>query len=368
MHAVLTSLVVFCSFLLDLPQGTSFEIFGRKKYISWDQLTETHPHFLVIASSSCTSSSWSYSMLQTMINAHKRSMNAIKVYPEFVIGPWICYKKHAKSFTAPWICNKTQSCERTAKLATAWNRMVHKNNWPCANTSLNEVVMMKIFESHIYYGGPDGPLKVTNFVGCMLLTFLRLQVLFGNPYRVINLSRKNPLDHVICQVRDCFDKHHGYPVNASGSRMNMCFRRRALTNASSTDPSEADKKFKVFLNVDTLAHRLTMSEKTQNWHWKLPIKQKVKTFYSEDFSAFEYSDEINDYRWNVSRKGIKRALQELAAPADEDVIQREMIRMVTGPDGKRFKRHYHNHSTLIYNAEAIREVLKGTVHERWFRA
>eukprot|EP00039_Didymoeca_costata_P002406 m.59971 g.59971 ORF g.59971 m.59971 type:complete len:57 (+) comp11284_c0_seq3:948-1118(+) len=43
--------------------------------------------------------------------------------------------------------------------------------------------------------------------------------------------------------------------------MNMCFRRRALTNASSTDPSEADKKFKVFLNVDTLAHRLTMSEK-----------------------------------------------------------------------------------------------------------
>eukprot|EP00928_Gymnodinium_smaydae_P040733 TRINITY_DN2759_c1_g1_i2.p1 TRINITY_DN2759_c1_g1~~TRINITY_DN2759_c1_g1_i2.p1 ORF type:complete len:343 (-),score=54.86 TRINITY_DN2759_c1_g1_i2:222-1250(-) len=52
-------------------------------------------------------------------------------------------------------------------------------------------------------------------------------VLAGLKSRMVFFWRSNALDHLVCEVRDCFFRDAGeYTVNASGHRLDLCFNRR----------------------------------------------------------------------------------------------------------------------------------------------
>eukprot|EP00928_Gymnodinium_smaydae_P040728 TRINITY_DN2759_c0_g3_i3.p1 TRINITY_DN2759_c0_g3~~TRINITY_DN2759_c0_g3_i3.p1 ORF type:complete len:377 (-),score=62.19 TRINITY_DN2759_c0_g3_i3:304-1344(-) len=58
--------------------------------------------------------------------------------------------------------------------------------------------------------------------------------------------RSNVLDHLVCEVRDCFFRDRGeHTVDASGHRLDLCFKRRF-----------ANQPVKALLNTTTVAKRL----------------------------------------------------------------------------------------------------------------
>jgi len=45
----------------------------------------------------------------------------------------------------------------------------------------------------------------------------------------VYVTRRNPLDQLVCMIRDCFlnNEKYGYPVKHSGKKSNLCFSRRS---------------------------------------------------------------------------------------------------------------------------------------------
>eukprot|EP00928_Gymnodinium_smaydae_P040722 TRINITY_DN2759_c0_g1_i1.p1 TRINITY_DN2759_c0_g1~~TRINITY_DN2759_c0_g1_i1.p1 ORF type:complete len:344 (-),score=63.96 TRINITY_DN2759_c0_g1_i1:212-1243(-) len=71
-------------------------------------------------------------------------------------------------------------------------------------------------------------------------------VLAGLKSRMVFFWRSNVLDHLVCEVRDCFFRGRGeYTVDTSGERLDLCFKRRF-----------AKQPVKALLNTTTLAKRL----------------------------------------------------------------------------------------------------------------
>ena len=117
-------------------------------------------------------------------------------------------------------------------------------------------------------------------------------VLGHNGARLLVITRRNVLDLLVCNVKDCFDPSRtgnewGYPVNATtGERDSLCFEARHLPSGS-LQP-------KVVLHTNNLSASLDFYDsqlnKTLSW-WAGGgfASDEVPHVTLEDLSAYEYN-------------------------------------------------------------------------------
>merc|ERR1719162_1614775 len=68
--------------------------------------------------------------------------------------------------------------------------------------------------------------------------------------KVVYAKRNNTVDHIVCEVRDCFRDDCGFPVDKNGERSNLCFDRRNVS-----DP-EKEKEYKAMLFPPEVVDRI----------------------------------------------------------------------------------------------------------------
>ena len=117
-------------------------------------------------------------------------------------------------------------------------------------------------------------------------------VLSRNGARLLVMTRRNVLDLLVCNVKDCFDpsitgNEWGYPVNATtGERDSLCFERRHLPSGS--------QQPKVVLHTNNLSASLDFydSQLTRTLSWFAHggfVRAEVPHVTLEDLSAYEYN-------------------------------------------------------------------------------
>lgn len=115
-------------------------------------------------------------------------------------------------------------------------------------------------------------------------------VLGRNSARLLVITRRNVLDLLVCNVKDCFDPSEtgnewGYPVNATtGERDSLCFEARHLPPGS--------QQPKVVLHTNNLSASLDFYDsqlnRTLSWWAHGYASDEVPHVTLEDLSAYEY--------------------------------------------------------------------------------
>jgi len=122
-------------------------------------------------------------------------------------------------------------------------------------------------------------------------------VLGRNGARLLVITRRNVLDLLVCNVKDCFDpsktgNEWGYPVNATtGERDSLCFEARHLPSGS--------QQPKVVLHTNNLSASLAFYDSQLNrtlswWAHGGFVRDEVPHVTLEDLSAYEYNDTPGD--------------------------------------------------------------------------
>lgn len=105
--------------------------------------------------------------------------------------------------------------------------------------------------------------------------------------KVATMVRGNPLDRLICQIKDCFPRGLaiGYPVFAgNGSRADLCFDRRYGEYGKTLAHFDSRK-------LSEMIHRLQREKRS--------IEQKKKEFGAvtyEELMAFEFTDDEHVFK------------------------------------------------------------------------
>jgi hypothetical protein len=105
--------------------------------------------------------------------------------------------------------------------------------------------------------------------------------------------RSNYLDYFTCNVRDCFGKHHSYPVDEKGKHSDMCFSRRKIENKSNGQTKEF-AKIDIQELLGQLDHSFAAKASQENGLLKQGLLRKgFMSYKSEDLLAFEQSGKGN---------------------------------------------------------------------------
>lgn len=160
--------------------------------------------------------------------------------------------------------------------------------------------------------------------------------------------RNNPLDKLVCHVRDCFgrDRKGTFSVDDHGERSNLCFKRR-----------HSDQVIKAQLNVSDLASRLRSAQDfvprmlEQMALTDLPLTEQhvfdFDTLY--DFEeAFSLSGDAGLQR---SASAWRRILSIFGVEMDT-----EEIADVLRPDAGKWHRELHN--VTVFNIEEVARCLQ----------
>lgn len=154
------------------------------------------------------------------------------------------------------------------------------------------------------------------------------------------LYRRNVLDRLVCQVRDCFYKSDGFfPVFAQNhSRTDLCFQRR----------QHKEIKTQAHLKVNKLPEALD----TSTFHLEsLPIDMNtIRPQAYEDLFEFEYTTDETVFRSSI--RSWTSLLETMLDNVKEDIVE-ETLRPMMGtrtPPGP--------HSDVIDNFEEVAAALK----------
>eukprot|EP00448_Togula_jolla_P001295 CAMPEP_0170594036 /NCGR_PEP_ID=MMETSP0224-20130122/13779_1 /TAXON_ID=285029 /ORGANISM="Togula jolla, Strain CCCM 725" /LENGTH=325 /DNA_ID=CAMNT_0010918053 /DNA_START=87 /DNA_END=1064 /DNA_ORIENTATION=- len=161
--------------------------------------------------------------------------------------------------------------------------------------------------------------------------------------RTVIVHRRNPLDILTCEIRDCFVSVHGvprgYPVDEKGQRDDTCFDRR-----------QTGAKVKAYVNLNHLQENLDDSsaypEIMKNSLRDLGLKGRRIVYY-EDLVSHEYSADNLD----SSAAAWRQLLSSLGVSVDIEDIKDKLKKAVgTYPPPE-------PHSELIYNIEGVEQLL-----------
>lgn len=266
-------------------------------------------------------------------------------------------KRGGPQTTAASACQgKSVRCDKQARLKDAWRAI----NGGCGATPVRGVpsapayVMPFAALNHQLDADNDGAWAELNV----------------NTTRVAAMMRRNKLDQLICQIKDCFDKHAGFPVNAAGRRVkSLCFKRRAT--------GKTDAVYKVKIDPDKLRKRIRQHAGGRTgevwWAHEGGAGFAAHGFGSTDYftghvetlTGFEYAADRNDSRWHKSQESFVKMLESLGAPASPAVVLRVMRRYATDAATGRPQaaRKQHSHRNEIFNDAEVREALRGTEWE-----
>jgi len=160
--------------------------------------------------------------------------------------------------------------------------------------------------------------------------------------RTVIVHRKNTLDTLVCEVRDCFedDLPRGYPVDQNGKRDDTCFDRRRDTGL----------RTKAFIYPEHLIENLEYAkgypEEMLTATTALGFEGRAIVYF-EDLTSHEYSAENLDR----STDAWIEFLSSLGVSADQQVVYgilKEAVGTYHAPEP---------HSETIYNLGSIQSML-----------
>eukprot|EP00928_Gymnodinium_smaydae_P040725 TRINITY_DN2759_c0_g2_i2.p1 TRINITY_DN2759_c0_g2~~TRINITY_DN2759_c0_g2_i2.p1 ORF type:complete len:177 (-),score=39.38 TRINITY_DN2759_c0_g2_i2:280-810(-) len=157
--------------------------------------------------------------------------------------------------------------------------------------------------------------------------------------------RSNVLDHLVCEVRDCFFRGKGeYTVNSSGQRLDLCFKRRFVK-----------EPVKALLNTTRLTKRLK-----EKLHYPQHCLTQLGRFGIENTTISKFSFEgLFRHESDATARALEEATNEwlrlLSAfdlNASRDKV-RKFLRPTLGAHS------LHLSGDTIYNVEEVRLALLG---------
>lgn len=160
------------------------------------------------------------------------------------------------------------------------------------------------------------------------------------PNVVVNL-RQNVLDHLVCKVRDCFDRKTGRSVTEDGKESSLCFNRRKRDDVNVMAKMRPDRlllemrrKLKEYQSIPTTLKRYGFGE--------------VKVFYSEQLLAYE----MDGTELQASVDQWKRFMNELGVELPRATISTFLAARsgVSHPPAP--------HQRVIYDAEEVEDRLR----------
>ena len=178
--------------------------------------------------------------------------------------------------------------------------------------------------------------------------------------RIVAYIRSNELDHLVCQVHDCFvGSKVGTMVDETG-RAQKChgFSQRA-----------GRREIKVKLNVRTLLSNLGHSRVNSTGHygttqwWTGPQINvaargfKYTTVIYEELCAFEYAQRGDVEVWDRSVNAWLAVLQSLGAPSRREMVLK-VLTTLYDTDGGGQARKQHSHASVLYNHQEVKELLR----------
>lgn len=389
------------------------------------KLGPTDPHYMMLVSSGCSGSSWVWSTIVHVIEAHWRR-NQSSVLPvllgpvrkgdapgsekEWLDSPRFCIppvEGEAEALRARSVCETGLAgavpvqvqCRQVARLGDAWAGM----NGGCGSHIDPELVRPAEL-------GRDVPLRPgQRYV--MPLSALMFQLkpeawdmLTHRNTRVAASVKRNALDQLICMIKDCFDDKTGIPVDATGIRRKECFGRRHL----GLKDTELKVKFDQARLLDRLDEMDLKRSRVTAW-WLQPnyldhghspyfgpdgrydgsdglpsgfgkptpnADQLLPGEYFEasveDLTAFEFTapgvagsteETMHQRAWDRSIRSWTTLLESLGAPNDPAIVKGVLRLAMKG----RAPRRHHSHTETIFAPEEIKALLHGTPHAWMWR-
>jgi len=166
--------------------------------------------------------------------------------------------------------------------------------------------------------------------------------------RTVIVHRRNPLDIVTCEIRDCFESVHGiprgHPVNEMGQEDSTCFKRRSLAGEVI--------KTKAFVNVKHLSENLQIAQE-----YPQLMQESLKELgfkggsivYFEDLVSHEWSA-ANLHRSSMAWKAFLSSLGVEASRREIHHVLKKDVGTYPPPEP---------HSASIYNLQEVEQMLSG---------
>jgi hypothetical protein len=162
--------------------------------------------------------------------------------------------------------------------------------------------------------------------------------------------RSNILDRAVCAVRDCFSKNDpiGHQVFRNGTAAEVCFKRRHTTEKVMADFNDTEK----------LLSYMHDKEKQNDKRIEMFTKKFAHSKYAayEDLFMFEYSHTKEIFQ--ISVKAWTDMLQSFG-DIEEHIVKAALMPF-------RDTRQKPSHSSVIYNAEEIKNLLQGTPFQSYY--
>lgn len=164
--------------------------------------------------------------------------------------------------------------------------------------------------------------------------------LFALSTKVVEVTRRNQIDQVVCMIKDCFGTHMGHPVMA-GEKSDLCMERR----------KENPENYKAFVNAETLVRNIkTLQDNVlQTTNDLQKIGYSVKAFDAEDLLDFEWDED----KINTALPNWKRLLTAWGVHPSKTKIRAYL----TEHAGARAAPQ--NHTDTIYNFGSVKGAVTG---------
>jgi hypothetical protein len=168
--------------------------------------------------------------------------------------------------------------------------------------------------------------------------------------RAVFVYRKNLLDLAVCNVKDCFTKQFGDPVDSHGKPSDLCFDRRSKKNVG-----EYKAKFHDGKVVDAIQH---FNKGRTEARSVLKENFIFETVVAEELLAYQYG---NPHGMHEATKAWKKFMASWGVAVSEEKIKQFLVenaakRDMPGP-----------HSDTIYDVEAVKKALDEAHLLRYFR-
>jgi len=201
-------------------------------------------------------------------------------------------------------------------------------------------------------------------------------------------ARKNMLDQVICQVKDCFQEDYGVPMDADGKESELCFHRRGaqdnptavnkmdenpttdqMLGATRDQENKLDVKNAFYMEDDIYRAKLRpehllrsiQRELTKVGYAKIHLENldpNVKTIYEEDLLEFQTPIEG---AFDRAVGAWCDLLTSLGATPDKTIVTKFLAQ---------YANTYHEppaHWQVIWNYDEIKKIMKTSEYAHMLR-
>ena len=355
-------------------------------------------HFMLIAASACTGSSWVHKAVREMVLAHTATNTLTLLngtHKEFLRPTYgSCMIKGLTRWRPSYLCGQEIPCAAAWKWAHAWHRIKIGKRCDAAAMAARTRYDPKPYPNKpsagLLYNGTDRNANIRAPTGVLFVAFkthmltpIMADLISPRNTRVVTLYRRNMLDTLICSMKDCFEAGNvGYTTDGNGTPKKLCFGRRTAPNSSiSHDPNAADSVYKVFLHPDERLSKRLDHVRTRSMWWKQQRghvglhhfannQQDVASVAYEDLTAFEYNGDTSSEAWATSQQAFVALLKSLGARADADTVRGVMLNRLMDRDrstGDLIIRKHHSHAREIFNAPAVKAFLQTSEYRRLWR-